>query len=458
MPACPVHHTATSNGTWNGPAAVAAMPNKASVLKYCHAFWDDGATGEDADVKSHYHLPHHATEGGPAVLAGVRNALARLSSADSVTDKDGARKHLEEHLQDGGGGDDDSDSHGGLVLPPARRGRPLGAGVRVLPGPAMGRTRAARMKTRAGGVLSRAGGRLTVTEQAALDGEPRALRALVRQGVGVNMLTFPGPELELRAVANGTGGTRLAFTGYATLTEFPFDMWDFFGSYVENLHSGAFTRTLGMNPDVIYCLNHDWDGAPMARTIPGTMRLSEDSLGLYTEADLDPSRADVHIVRSAIEGGELNAMSFAFWATQQTWSPDYDQRDIHEVDIDGGDTSVVTHPANPGTDGTIGLRRRQAIALASTPVPSLLMARARTERRQAGELSPATRVVLQAVLDLAAAADTALDYVQPMLADLLGCENPDDDQGDDGTTSAGNGMGMSLSRMRLREDAYRGRS
>jgi hypothetical protein len=42
-------------------------------------------------------------------------------------------------------------------------------------------------------------------------------------------------------------------------------------------------------------------------------------------------------------------MSFAFRVTRQQWSPDYDQRDILEVDLHRGDVSVVNFGANPAT-------------------------------------------------------------------------------------------------------------
>ena len=155
-------------------------------------------------------------------------------------------------------------------------------------------------------------------------------------------------------------------------------------------------------------------------------------------------------------------MSFAFWVTRQTWSPDYDQRDIHEVDIDQGDTAIVTHPANPGTTGTVGLRKQQALGLMRTKVPALITQRARVERRADGDLSEATRVVLQAVLDLVADADASVDLAQPMLASLLGVPNPDEDAAqepdeDDAADqqSAPTNTGMTLSRMRLLEDSRR---
>lgn len=452
MPASPVHHTATVDTTWDAGAATKGMSGQAE-LTYCHAWHEKGAT----DVKGDYKFPHHVHKGGPANLHGVRNGLTRLDSAD-IDNKDGVRRHLEAHLEDGGGGDaaDENSALSRIRATLHRRGAPT-----------RGRAPTDRLKLRQGGILStRSGAKLTTTEQAALDGEPAALRALLRQAVGVNTLDARRLDgLQLRAADNGTGGTRLSFTGYATMIEAPFEMYDWLGSYTEILRGGCFKQTLAMSPDVILCVNHNWDDVPMARTIPGTMRLAEDSTGLLTEADIDPGRADVDIVASAVEGGELDAMSFAFWAVRQTWSPDYDQRDIHEVDIDQGDTSIVTHPAHPGTAGTIGLRARQAVALAGTRVPGLIVARARAERRQSDVLLPTTAAVLTAVLDLALVADTAMDYAVPMLAELLGLPDPDTDDGEgaggdvdgDGDAGTGMGTGMSLSRMRLREDAYRAR-
>ena len=291
------------------------------------------------------------------------------------------------------------------------------------------------MKSRPGGVLSRRGAALTAHEQRALDGDPRALRAIVRQALGANTLDLPFRDVELRAAADGTGGTRLTFTGYASVVEAPFQMQDWLGPYVEVMRGGCFARTIPA-ADVIFCLNHDWGSAPMARTRAGTMTLSEDSTGLLTEAQLDGSRADVRIVQSCIDAGELDAMSLAFWVTQQTWSPDYEQRDILEVDMDGGDTSVVTFPANPATTGTVGLRKRQAAGLLASRVPALLTERARTEKRAGKALSAATMDTLQAVLDLVADADVALDSAQPLLAELMGVPNPDSDDEAGETDSA----------------------
>lgn len=114
--ALPVHHTATTDEPWDGPAAVAAMPADDAVLRYCHAWMSDEAASEkpakgddDADdQKSSYKFPHHKTKGGPANLAACRNGLARLSSANIPdADRAGVKAHLQAHLDDANKGDDE---------------------------------------------------------------------------------------------------------------------------------------------------------------------------------------------------------------------------------------------------------------------------------------------------------------------------------------------------------------
>jgi ATP-dependent protease ClpP protease subunit len=107
--ALPVHHTATVDETWDGPAAVAAMPADDTVLTYCHA-WENAEAAADPhregdhdadDQKASYKFPHHKTDGGPANLAACRNGLARLSSADIPAGDDaGVKAHLQAHIDD----------------------------------------------------------------------------------------------------------------------------------------------------------------------------------------------------------------------------------------------------------------------------------------------------------------------------------------------------------------------
>ena len=110
--ALPVHHTAVTGAAWDGPAAVAAMPNDDTVLEYCFAWQSDAAASvphrendDDADdQKQSYKFPHHTGKGAAANLAACRNGLARLSGADIPdADRAGVEAHLRAHLDDGGG-------------------------------------------------------------------------------------------------------------------------------------------------------------------------------------------------------------------------------------------------------------------------------------------------------------------------------------------------------------------
>ncbi|MFJ8437668.1 HK97 family phage prohead protease [Kitasatospora griseola] len=159
----------------------------------------------------------------------------------------------------------------------------------------------------------------------------------------------PFRGVELRAKPNGTGGETLTFTGYASVTEQGYEMEDWLGPFTEVVRAGAFTKTLSEGADVPFLVNHG--GLTLARTKSGTLRLAEDDTGLHTEADLDPASPHVAALRSAMERGDVDEMSFGFWVVRQQWSPDYDQRDILEVSLNKGDVSVVNYGANPHTAG-----------------------------------------------------------------------------------------------------------
>lgn len=102
MPAIRPHKTATdTEGSWDGPAEVAAAPEDEGVLRYMHAWVDPDA---DPDTKTAYKFPHHtAGDDTPAVIAGVNNALARLPQADiPEADRAGVEDHLRAHRKDAG--------------------------------------------------------------------------------------------------------------------------------------------------------------------------------------------------------------------------------------------------------------------------------------------------------------------------------------------------------------------
>lgn len=176
--------------------------------------------------------------------------------------------------------------------------------------------------------------------------ERAATHGMERRNYAVN--------LQVRSASAGPAGT-VTLDGYATITDEAFEMWDPWGSYAEVIQAGAFTRTLNASPEVQLLLNHG--GMSMAYTKAGRLRLEEDDHGLKISADVNPARYDVHDMLAAIEDGDVDEMSFAFRVTRQKWSPDYDQRDILEIDLHRGDVSVVNFGANYHTEGSLVVQR-----------------------------------------------------------------------------------------------------
>lgn len=151
---------------------------------------------------------------------------------------------------------------------------------------------------------------------------------------------FTAP-FEIRA--NTAGGYDLE--GYAALFDTPYEVSDWLGDYTEVIRAGAFKRTLGQGADVRLLINHE--GLALARTKPGTLSLSEDDIGLLTRASLAPESPRVQELKSSMDRGDTDQMSFQFRAIEQMWSPDWSQRDLLECQL--FDVAVVTFPANEAT-------------------------------------------------------------------------------------------------------------
>ena len=151
----------------------------------------------------------------------------------------------------------------------------------------------------------------------------------------------PRSQFELREVPNGTGGTNLKFTGFASVTcadhddeSAAYEMEDWCGPWLESILTGAFKKTLGESCDTAFLINHS--GMTLARTKSGTMKLAEETdptaspiygvTGLHTEALLDPQNLYVQAMRSAVDRGDLDEMSFAFRVMRQEWNKDWDRR------------------------------------------------------------------------------------------------------------------------------------
>jgi len=137
--------------------------------------------------------------------------------------------------------------------------------------------------------------------------------------------------------------------GYAATFNQPYDL----GPFREQIHPAAFNRTLGTNPDVRLLIDHE--GQPLARTKSGTLEMRADAQGLHIRAQLDQSDPDVQRLLPKLRRGDLDQMSFAFRVPQggDEWTDNYSMRTLRNVELNGGDVSVVTYPANPNTTVTV---------------------------------------------------------------------------------------------------------
>jgi HK97 family phage prohead protease len=149
-------------------------------------------------------------------------------------------------------------------------------------------------------------------------------------------------KLEVRATPDG-GAT---LEGYATVYNFAYDLGGgpSQGGFTEIIASGA-TAKSAAEADVRLLVNHD--GIPLARTKSGTMTLQSDDIGLRVSAQLDPTNPMAASLRSAMERGDMDQMSFAFKVIRDSWDAKYEIRTIHEVKL--YDVSVVTYPASGAT-------------------------------------------------------------------------------------------------------------
>lgn len=233
-------------------------------------------------------------------------------------------------------------------------------------------------------------------------------------------------QLQVRASSSGSG---THFSGYASVTDKGYDMWDMFGPYTEVVSPGAFEKTLAMKDlDVPLVLAHD-SLRRIARTTNGSLTLVEDKKGLLADApDLDPADADVAYIAPKILSGLIDEMSFAFRIDDGIWSPDFTQFNINCVDINRGDVAIVGYGANPYT---------------STSLRSVLD---KVQAKRA--LVPADVSALTQALGWISAIDSIADEAIESLTAYLGAPNLDPDE----TTELAQ---QSLDVLRQRESAVR---
>jgi HK97 family phage prohead protease len=113
--------------------------------------------------------------------------------------------------------------------------------------------------------------------------------------------------------------------------------------YREYIRPGAFTRSL--DGDVVGLYDHN-PANVLGRTAAGTMKLSQDSIGLKTEINLPPTQLG-RDTYELVKRRDLNGMSIGFSITQDRWDATHTTRELLEVDL--AECSIVSFPAYPQT-------------------------------------------------------------------------------------------------------------
>ncbi|HJT63090.1 MAG TPA: HK97 family phage prohead protease [Burkholderiales bacterium] len=149
----------------------------------------------------------------------------------------------------------------------------------------------------------------------------------------------------------------------------------------ERIAPGAFRRAIAED-DVRALFNHDEDWV-LGRNRAGTLRLSEDAVGLA----IDISPPDTQLVRdlvlAPVARGDVSQMSFGFKMMREEWdeSEEIPLRTLLEVEL--FDVSPVTFPAFPTTDvalRTLETRRTQTQNAADCRAAAIIAARQRRLR------------------------------------------------------------------------------
>jgi HK97 family phage prohead protease len=148
-------------------------------------------------------------------------------------------------------------------------------------------------------------------------------------------------NFEIRETADG-----MAFTGYAAVFNSDSEPLPF----IERIAPGAFKRSLQSRNEVKLLWNHD-AGEPLASVRGGTLKLTEDEIGLRVEATLANTTRG-RDVAELIRSKTIDSMSFGFSVIKDSWQGEV--RTLEAVRL--FETSVVSWPAYTATSGTISVR------------------------------------------------------------------------------------------------------
>lgn len=143
----------------------------------------------------------------------------------------------------------------------------------------------------------------------------------------------------------------LRFKGHAAVfnsrTRIGSPSWGFY----EEIAPGSFSKTIG-EADVRFLINHD-PNLLLARNKAGTLRLAEDEVGLFVDAEMAPT-SYAQDLAITLERGDCSQMSFAFDPIIEEYVRLADGEDLYIVkECRLWDVSAVTYPAYEDTDAAM---------------------------------------------------------------------------------------------------------
>jgi hypothetical protein len=144
------------------------------------------------------------------------------------------------------------------------------------------------------------------------------------------------------------------------------------GGYVEVLGPGCFAKSIAGGDQRAFW-NHCYDEL-LGRTRSGTLRLSEDETGLRFEIDV-PDTSLGRDVYELVRRGDIDGVSFGFYALADEWSEDGQLNTVTEAELI--EISPVVFPAYPDTQ----VEARSAERLARRPAPAKRFPRAERAMR-----------------------------------------------------------------------------
>lgn len=166
---------------------------------------------------------------------------------------------------------------------------------------------------------------------------------------------FKASGLEIREQSKTN---EIVISGTPIVYDTPYSVYDMFGEFEERMAVGVASEVLERGADVRFLFNHD--DLPMARTISGTMTLTDSPRALEFEARLDARQQIANDLAIAVERGDVTQMSCGFIVARDEWDEDMEHRTVLQF-ADLLDVSAVTYPASPTT--SVQIAKRMALEM-----------------------------------------------------------------------------------------------